>query len=259
MSLSALQAGFFAAVVEPTAEAEDEILAGLRAPPRGDAHERLAIYRDAYRLRMREFLASDYPALRVLAGEAAFSRLVEAYIVENPSNFRNARWVGAGLPRFLRAAPADVAPALWADVALLEAALLDNFDGADFIPLTLADLAGVAAEEIGALRLGFQPALALLELRCAAVAVFEAFRDGAVWSGGDDGALCSLLVWRNGLDVLYRALDPQEMRALSLARAGAPLAELGADCGEGEAESLALLLTRWFGDELIVAASPGQE
>lgn len=260
MSLAALQAAFFNGIVEG---AGPELIARLRAPPRGDADQRFAIYREGFGLRMREFLGADYPALRALIGEDAFGGMVEAYGRQYPSGFRNARWVGAALPRFLREDPDFADRLLWADLAALEAALLENFDCADVLALSLADLAEVAPDQVGGLRFEFPPTMALLRLRGAAIAAFERFRDGS--SGTEEAAENAIdardeacgewLVWRRDFDVLYRALEPDEAAALRLARDGARFEQICAALGGEGCEAVAAgFLARWFDDRIIVAA-----
>lgn len=249
MSFPALQAAFFSGVVEGPGP---ELIGRLKAPPRGNVLERFAIYRDGFGLRMREFLRADYPALLALIGDDAFDALVEAYVRKNPSGFRNARWVGAALPLFLRQEAAFADRPLWGDVAALEAALLENFDGADVCPLTLADLAGVAPEQVGALRFDFAPTMAMLRLRRAAVDAFVRFRDGQGPLDAEDPTFCALLVWRRGVDVLFRVLEPDEAEALGLARGGARFEQI---CAASDANAAAGLLAKWFDDQIIVAAT----
>ena len=100
MNLRALQSQFQQGVLG--ASKAPEILTALKQPPRIDAHEAFAVYRDGYRLRLAEFLSHDYPALRRFLGDAAFGALVEAYIEDKPSPYRNARWYGSNLPDFIQ-------------------------------------------------------------------------------------------------------------------------------------------------------------
>ncbi len=74
----------------------------VAAPPSGDAEQRLAIYIDAYRLRLLECLKADHPGLARLLGDALFTQLAEAYIRAAPPKEHSLYALGAGFPGFLR-------------------------------------------------------------------------------------------------------------------------------------------------------------
>jgi len=66
-------------------------------------------------------------------------------------------------------------------------------------------------------------------------------------------------VWRRGVDVYHRPLEPGEAEPLALLRAGTTFGALctllGREREESEAAALAVeLLGRWLADELLVAA-----
>ena len=68
---------------------------------------RLAIYRDAYRLRLIEVLGNDYDVLHAYLGDELFDALAGEYVAAHPSTFRNVRWFGGQFLRFRRT---EVAP-----------------------------------------------------------------------------------------------------------------------------------------------------
>ncbi|WP_428249492.1 DNA-binding domain-containing protein [Ferrovibrio sp.] len=74
----------------------------VAAPPAGDAGQRLAIYIEAYRLRLLECLKADHPGLARLLGDALFTQLTEAYIRAAPPKEHSLYALGAGFPAFLR-------------------------------------------------------------------------------------------------------------------------------------------------------------
>src|SRR5258708_28224716 len=89
------------------------------APPLCAA-DRLAIYRNAYQVRLIDALHETYPVLHGLLGDEAWIEMGEAYVAAHPSVFRSIRWYGRELPKFLsRREPFTDAPIL-AEVALLE-------------------------------------------------------------------------------------------------------------------------------------------
>src|SRR5579862_3161955 len=66
------------------------------------ATTRLQIYSNAYRFRLIEALASNYPVLQKYLGADSFQELAIQYIDEHPSTFRSIRWFGNQLENFLR-------------------------------------------------------------------------------------------------------------------------------------------------------------
>lgn len=261
MRLADLQGLFQASVL---AEAPSpELLAQFRAPERADnIADVFAVYSDGFRLRMAEFLTHDYPVLSATLGEAAFDALVETYWRQRPSTFRNARWIGAALPEFLRATQPYRDDLFVRGLAALEAALTRSFDAEDAPELSIQALAAMREADWPHLRLGFAPSVVLVESDTAALAAYERAQEGEPLPEPRAGESFRLLVWRRALDVHYRALDEQEAMALGEAMGGAPFAEICAllafaepDADEGETTQAAgALLARWFADGLIVAA-----
>lgn len=117
----------------------------------------LAIYRHAYRARLRECLADDFPAVRALLGEADFDALADRTIDRHPPHAATLNRYGRMLLRGLRRdGPArDLARLEWALVEAIHAPLAD--------PLPPAALAGIA--DWSALRLVPAPSLTVIASR----------------------------------------------------------------------------------------------
>ena len=265
MTLAQIQALFQASVLDEQPAAE--FLAHLRPPTRAERIEDVfAVYHDGFRLRMAEFLSNDYPVLREALGDEIFGALVEAYIAANPSRHRNARWFGAGLPQFLRHTQPFAEDKFACGLAALEAALAQCFDAADEAALPVETLATMAESDWPRLAFGFHPGGAPVEAPAAALACYEAVQAGRMdfdpAAAGDEDQV--ILVWRDGLDVRYRALDELEALALREARRGAAFGEICAllafarplDAAEDLTLAAATFLGRWFAEGLIVTAAP---
>ena len=125
--------------------------------------ERLEIYNRQYWFRVIAAVAEDFPALQVVLGQEKFDSLVLAYLRENPSTSFSLRNLGARLPAWLASYPGLGGPrhALAVDVARLEWAYIEAFDGASGVPLGWEDFADLRADS--SLRL--QPHLQLLDLQ----------------------------------------------------------------------------------------------
>jgi hypothetical protein len=124
--------------------------------------DRLEIYNRQYWFRVIGAVAEDFPALNASIGEKRFDRLILAYLRENPSTSFTLRNLGSKLPQWLEHHP-EFTPnrrELLLDVARLEWAYVEAFDGAAFAPLTASDFSDLSAES----RLFLQPHLQLLNL-----------------------------------------------------------------------------------------------
>ena len=275
MKLAELQSLFQAAVL--TGDAEDGALLDVIAPPReADRPTMMGVYVNAYRLRLAEFLDEDFPALRVLLGDDEFEALVEAYIDENPSRLRNARWYTTRLPEFMQESENWSANALAIGLALFERALTDAYDAADAPALSIETLAEFSPQDWPRLGFTFHPSLRLIEVAAgvldayAAATADEQDEEAARADEEDEGALEdrpsdaseseTIAIWRADLDPAYRQIDPDEHLALFEAMAGqsfGDICQLVAFQNEGQSatERLARFLVTWFSEGLVIGVA----
>lgn len=217
------------------------------------AARRLAIYHDAYRLRLIEALASAYPKLQLLLGDDLFDSTARAYIDANPSVYRNLRWYGAIMGEHLAQALPQHPVA--AELATFEWTLALAFDAADAPVLQVEDLAAVPPEQWGELRFKLHPAMRLLPLQCNTVAVWQAL-DAEQAPPPVTTLAESWLIWRRELNPHFRSLAAAELAALELIIAGASFADVCASLQAGLDEDAATMqaaqyLAGWLGDGLI--------
>lgn len=193
----------------------------------------LAIYAHAYRQRLVEVLADAFAKTRGLLGDEAFDAAAVHYVNEHPPETRNLRWFGAEFATHLR----SVFPALpaVAELAQLDWALRQAFDGPDSPVLVGADVAGVAPEDWASLRLVAVPTAGLLRFEHNTVAVWQAIDDEA-----EAPAVVRLeaavdwLVWRKELQPHFRSLHAVEASLLRAMLAGASFAQA---CEEAQAQT----------------------
>ena len=113
--------------------------------------------RRMYFVRIHDVLRGGVAAHGGAAGRGGFHGLVTDYLQACPPTHPSLREAGARLPAFL-ATHACAAERPWlADLARLERARLEVFDGPDAAPLPLAALREVPPERFGALRLRLVP------------------------------------------------------------------------------------------------------
>jgi hypothetical protein len=212
MTLAEVQARFYALVTARDGVAATVAAGGpdargaLETMVAGDARlpaiERLEIYADMYFARIRDVLAEEYPQTLAALGAAVFQELAADYLAACRPNHPSLREVGARLPAFLGAhATADERPWL-AELARLERARLELFDGPDAEALTLEALRARPPAQLAALRLCLVPSHALVPTR---------FDVAALWRGDAPSDRdpapnpTTLIVWRRENDVFHRA------------------------------------------------------
>jgi hypothetical protein len=181
---------------------------------------RLRIYATAYRLRLCEVLAADYPATRELLGARAFDRLAAAYVAARPSRHPDLARFGARFPQFLARRPLRQRH-LVLGLARIEAAITAAFDAPEAAALD-ATAAAAAAGERGRLRLVLHPSVQLLRCPAAAVDRFAAWRHGEVTPVR--GGRVELCVLRSGEQVVRRELPAAAAALLRRLQRGASLA-----------------------------------
>lgn len=222
------------------------------------ARQRLAVYADAYRLRLLEVLGDDYPGLHGMVGDRAFGALGRAYIDAHPSDHPSVRWFGRRLAAFLRKTePWDEQPFL-AEMADFEWTQGEVIDAADSPALDAADLGAVPSAAWPGMRFGFQDALRRLDLDWNVPALWQAVDDecDAPPAPKRFDAPVAWLLWRKDLAVHWRSLEDDERWALDAARDGRSFGEiceglLARTRDDQVPVRAAGYLKRWVTDELV--------
>jgi hypothetical protein len=220
------------------------------------APTRLAVYSNAYRIRLADALGDNMPHLRELLGEDGFGAVAARYIDAHPSQFASIRWFGDRLAQELERSHSGQP---WvAELARWEWALATSFDSQDARTVGIEALATVAPGDWGELRLEFHPSVQQLELMTNAQALFKALAEE---QSPPQPAILehpqSWLLWRQDLKTQYRSLEPAETAALTVVRGGGSFGEMCATlCEWHEADEVPLvaagMLKRWLVEELLV-------
>ncbi len=223
------------------------------------AFERLEIYSRSYWFRLLDSLQEDFPGLAAVLGVRAFGRCARAYLAACPSRSFTMRNLGSRLPGWLRKHPefAGPVPELAIDMARLEWAHVEAFDGPEVKPLGPEDL----LELTPGMKLALQPHITLLALRYpvddirieAAGLQREHDATSNAVSGQRRTALTCrfrrtrpepvhLAVHRMGDSVYYRRMERDEFRVLGALGAGKTVGEALAVCDD----ALAPKVEGWF-------------
>lgn len=192
------------------------------------ARDRLAVYADAYALRLLEVLGEDFPGLHGMVGDREFDALGRAYIDAHPSAHPSVRWFGRRLADFLRDTPPYRDQPVLAEMADFEWAQGEVIDAADSPALAAGDLAGLAPEAWPGMRIDFQHALRRLDLAWNVRTLWQAvdaasdnppaperFAEPVAW-----------VLWRKDLQVHWRSMSGDEAWALDAARDGLSFGDL---------------------------------
>jgi hypothetical protein len=226
MKLGELQA-MLAREIEFPGSVDPELLRrsiAERAPL--DAVARADIYAEMYRFRLADALRADYPKVARLLGDEGFFKLSEAYAQEHPSASSDIGQFGQALADFLAEHPGPRGDE--ADLACLEWARAQAFTARDTEPLLQRDLGQLGEKAVDA-RLGFVPALTSLLLAHDVLPLWESLEetDGEPPEVPEvNNGPVHVAVWRQGFQVLHRAMPQEEADALERARTGATLAEV---------------------------------
>jgi hypothetical protein len=211
---------------------ESGVSAAIVDAPPLPAADRLAIYRNAYQVRLVDALHETYPVLHGLLGDEAWVELGFAYVAAHPSVFRSIRWYGRELTDFLAACPPFSEAPILSEVALLEWTLAEVFDAADALPLPRSALSAVEPAAWGSLTLEFHPSLRRLAFSWNTAAVWKAMSQDETPPRPERGpAPMPWLLWRQNLQNYFRSMNAVESTALNSALLGRNFAQLCEDLG----------------------------
>jgi hypothetical protein len=167
-----LQQAFARALLDP----QQACPPGLISANGSDPALRFAVYRNNVLSSLVDALASTYPVVCQLVGEAFFRAMAQRYVQQSPPRSSLLVDYGADFADFVQAfAPAASLPYL-ADVARLELLRVKAYHSRDAAPVAIEQLAATLAtpEHLQGLRLQLQPALAVLCSPYATVSLWAA-------------------------------------------------------------------------------------
>jgi hypothetical protein len=244
---------------------ESGVTAAIVDAPPLEAKDRLAIYRNAYQVRLIDALHDTYPILHGLLGDEAWLALGEAYVAAHPSVFRSIRWYGREVADFMaQCPPYDVEPLL-SEVAVLEWTLAEVFDAKDADSVQRAALAGLDPAAWGGLTFEFHPSLRRLEFGWNTAAVWKAMsRDETPPRPELSVAPVPWLLWRRNLQNYFRSMSSVESAALDSALHGRSFGEMCEDLSallpdEEIPAAAASLLGTWADSGIIVGVGCGDD
>lgn len=254
MTLAAIQQRFHATVSGADASALLDWPTKMRAG--------LAVYRTAYRARLRDCLRGAYVKSRKWIGDEGFDAAAAHHLILHPPASWTLDDVGSGFCKTLAALFPDDPEV--EELAWLEWEMQQVFVGPDAPALLASEFADHAAtfseDDWLDLRLTFVPNVTTRTVKTDCTSLWTAI------DGETDMPLlnrspheATLLVWRNQLRSQFRSLDDHEALGFNLMQKGATFNDLceamirsaGDEAGIAAAGNM---LGRWISDALVSAA-----
>jgi hypothetical protein len=219
--LREIQAGLQTYILDPQGVKNPAWISGSgRATPAFQ----LSAYANAYQLRLKEVLSTDYPAVNMAIGNDWFDSLVEGYIKAYPSRYFSLREYGSHFPAYVgEKVDANRGTAWLAELALFEWKLGEAFDAADSQQVGEQDLASIPADEWPRLGFGFSPSVNSIQLAWNVPVMWKALtadspqKVDALEASGHT----TWLIWRQELVTRFRSLDSDEQQVFDALRNGA--------------------------------------
>jgi hypothetical protein len=261
--LRALQHWFAAAIMHPEGVTTGIEQAAARGAPAVMLHdvervvapssllsgiERLAVYGDAYRARLVECLADDYPAVQYALGDDAFEALCLRYIARHPSESPNLNCFGRHMGAFCRDEERPALP-FQSELAALEWAMVEVLHAPSAQKLDLTTLATVPTHRWTGARFLASSTVRVLEFSYPVNAFFQAFRTDRV-PGAPAPAWSATAVFRDGATIwrmdLSRAMHALLMSLFGGIALGPALESLERTAQLSEEEGAQVMV--WFRD-----------
>ena len=290
-ALSDLQSDFQSFLLD----GNERMLSRVTGTAKVGTEQRLAIYYDAYRLRLLEALTSNYPVLRAWIGDEEFEKAGIAYLATHPSRHFSIRYFGHCLPEYLAVTePWNDKPYL-TEMAFLEWALSEVFDAENGVVMSVGDMAGIPAQAWPIMRLQIHPAMRRLNLRWNVPIIWKAVNQNLDAENATDSCRGetnatpasaidhhgttavadvpppqageypqSWLIWRQDLKTYFRSLSVDEAWALDATRSGECFAAICEGlCEWIDAQNVALhaagLIKLWITDGIVSGIDLGRQ
>lgn len=159
-------------IVSPDAS----LAAGLvREKEKISAAKQIAIYADAYRIRLQQAVRSDYPCLAHFMDEALLTRLIRDFVETTPSLSYNLDVYPHGFWSFIQKNSPDIA---MGELSELEGAIATTFMTKGNEPLTADNLPPLDATSLGATRFELRTPHRLLSFTHDVEAAMISFKKG---------------------------------------------------------------------------------
>ncbi len=179
----------------------DDISACIVDDDRLSKQTRLDIYKNAYVIRLKKCIETDHPMLGKYLGDDLFETMANGYINTYPSHYTSLRKYCDSLPSYLcKTEPFTSAPIL-AEIATFERTMLNSFDSADDIRVTIEELKSIESEKWPAIKINFHSSVCVFTACWNSVESWQALKDEKSPPEATNDFRQHWLIWR-GSDLL---------------------------------------------------------
>lgn len=212
------------------------------------AGKQLGVYVDAYRWRLFDVVAEDYPVLKTYLGGAQFDALINDFVVATPAHHFNVARYAAKLPSYQQAhASSD---AFSRELCAMETAIAQLADAVETLPLSVEYLAGMTPEMLVSSHLYPRDALQLFAFEHDVNGYYHAVKEAA-----PPPPILSkpsyVAVFRHE-DVVWRMdLEAQEYQLLSKIFSGSTVGDALDTLDESAAATISHYFSRWMRNGLL--------
>lgn len=236
-------------------DSEQEIIEHIESSLQRSAKQRMTLYGNAYTLRLKEALCTDYERLHSYLGDELFDTLMLHYIERYPSHHASLRYFGQHMPQLTeQLEPFKSLPEV-TEITLIEQAFANSFDAADCQCVTLAQLTQLAPDAWATLSLQFHSSVQLLPQCYNSFQIWQSLANETTppIKTPDDS---NWLIWRHDMVSHYRALESAEATALTVAMTTASFAQMCEALLEHYSEQdtpvkAVSYLQQWINDQMV--------
>lgn len=193
-----------------------------------NSSQRVDIYRNGYRIRLRGVIDSDHEMLSLYLGDELFEQLVEGYIDAAPSEHPSLRFFAERMPEYLsKTEPYSNYPIL-AEIAGFERVLLHTFDSADADTLDQTVLQQIPADAWPTLTFTMHPSIHFYPTHWNSIESWQHLKnDTAPPEANYNKTARMWAVWRGPEKMTeYKSLHEPEWLALQHIAQNKPFAEV---------------------------------
>jgi hypothetical protein len=200
---------------------------GLTSWNHSDVAQRFSVYRNNVMASLVDALTDTFAVTQELVGPEFFRAMAQVFVQNHPPQTRVLTWYGQHFPDFIADfVPAATLPYL-PDVARLEMLRVRSYHAADAEPLATSTLAQALSDPaaLAQLTLMLHPSVQMLASHHAAYSVWAAHQGVLALESVDPMQPESVLIYRQGLDVLLQLITPAQHFFVQQLLAGHPLAQ----------------------------------
>lgn len=206
---------------------------------------RLAIYRNAYYLRLIDILGMDYGVLKTIVGPDTFKQLAVNYINAHPSKSYSIRAFGRNFPQHLTTE--TEIPAYLAEMANFEWELTAVLEAKDAPHVTIEEMSQVPPDAWATLKFELHPSVKFMDFQYNIPEIWKLVREDeqATPNPIQSETKQHWLLWRFNLESYFAPLNTEQLFMLQAIQAGKNFGEI---CEE---------LCQWLDEEEVIQFAAG--